>query len=338
MALHIHTVSKKLTLHDSKTTGGFMPIRHKIQCNNFSVPYLVDKTLLDNAERCSSAPSLSEQMQLLYDLSEAGISNFILGGDTDKTIVWEQCRVDMQQGQLPDNAELTYKVALNRWEATYNHFAKAKYDKQWIAETIFTFTMDSYDNENRKFINAITAFKRLGAKKFKVSIDNIFINGVTSTRYLKICQQISVAESYGVKFIRINDTLGWLQPAETLTLCSALVRHYPRIIFSLNTYNDRGLALRNIMMSLQSGFQMLEGSLVRDSNTSRSNTTEKVLNMCIENNIKVGKRSIDRRLLSHIILPNSSDNRPELQKAVSLNNGAYSNTMNSIPRRNVVLH
>lgn len=92
------------------------------------------------------------------------------------------------------------------------------------------------------------------------------------------------------------------------------------------------------MMSLQSGFQMLEGSLVRDSNTSRSNTTEKVLNMCIENNIKVGKRSIDRRLLSHIILPNSSDNRPELQKAVSLNNGAYSNTMNSIPRRNVVLH
>jgi 2-isopropylmalate synthase len=75
-----------------------------------------------------------------------------------------------------------------------------------------------------------------------------------------------------------------------------------------------GLALSNIMMSLQSGFQILEGSLVIDSNTPRSNTTEKVINMCIENNIKVGNRSIDRRLLSHTIQPNSSDNRPELQK------------------------
>jgi isopropylmalate/homocitrate/citramalate synthase len=104
--------------------------------------------------------------------------------------------------------------------------------------------MDSCDDESKKIIYAITIFKRLGAKKLKVSIDNIFINGVTSMRYLKICQQISVAESYGVKFIRINDTLGWLQPAETLTLCSTLVRHYPRIIFSLSTHNDRGLSLK----------------------------------------------------------------------------------------------
>jgi hypothetical protein len=37
----------------------------------------------------------------------------------------------MQQGQLPEDAELTYKVALNRWEATYDYFAKANYDKSY---------------------------------------------------------------------------------------------------------------------------------------------------------------------------------------------------------------
>lgn len=315
-----------------------MPIRHKIQCNNFSVPFLVDNTLLDNIERSSVAISFSEQMQLLYDLSEAGISDFILGGDAEKSILWEQCRLDMQQGKLPIDAELTYKVALNRWEATYDYFVKSNHDKQWIKETTFSFTMDSCDDENKKFINAITTFKRLGATKFKVSIDNIFVNGITSTRYLKICQQISVAESYGVKFIRINDTLGWLKPAETLTLCSTLVRHYPRIIFSLNTYNDRGMALRNIMMSLQAGFQMLEGSLVSDSNTSRSNTTEKVLNMCIENNIKVGKRRVDRRRLGHIILPNQNEIRAKSTRFHSPSNGLYSHHMDNTPKKNVVFH
>jgi len=315
-----------------------MSIRQKIQCNNFSVPYLADKTLLDNTESCPVAIPLSKQMQLLYELSAAGVSDFILGGDTDKSIVWKQCRLDMQHGQLPANTELTYKVVLNRWEASYDYFAKGHYDQQWIKETIFSFTMDSYDDENKKFIHAITAFKRLGATKFKVSIDNIFVNGITDTRYLKICRQISVAESYGVKFIRINDTLGWLQPADTLTLCSALVRHYPRIIFSLNTYNDRGLALSNIMMSLQSGFKMLEGSLVSDNNTSSPNVTKKVLNMCIENNIKVGKQSIDRRLLSHIALPKNNDLIAEYKTVPLSNNDMNLSSLNNVRRKNMALH
>lgn len=315
-----------------------MPIRNNIRCNNFSVPYVTDKTLLDNIERSPLAISLSEQMQLLHDLSKAGISDFILGGDTEKFIVWEQCRLNIQQGQLPANTELTYKVALDRWEATYNYFAKGNYDKQWIKDTIFSFTMDSYDDENQSFIQAITAFKRLGANKCKVSIDNIFVNGITDKRYLKICQQISVAESYGVKFIRINDTLGWLQPAETLTLCSALVRHYPKIIFSLNTYNDRGLALRNIIISLQAGFQMLETSLVNDGNLSKPSITEKVLNICIENNIKVGKRNIDRRLLSHIALPNNNAIGSEYKTFSASNSHTDSSNINNLPKKNMVLH
>lgn len=84
-------------------------------------------------------------MQLLYDLSEVGISSFILGGENNRPIVWEQCRVEMQKGDLPTNTEITYKVALNQWEALYDHFAKSHYGLKkryflslWIVTTTKT--------------------------------------------------------------------------------------------------------------------------------------------------------------------------------------------------------
>ena len=109
-----------------------------------------------------------------------------------------------------------------------------------------------------------------------------------------------MAINLGVNVIRINDSLGLLQPHVTHQLCSQLVSDYPEMIFCLHAHNDTGLAVANAIASIQAGFQMLEGSLSGFGNRSGIAPIEQVVNICKNNNISIGSNNIDIKELSSI--------------------------------------
>ncbi|MDR3436562.1 hypothetical protein [Telmatospirillum sp.] len=128
---------------------------------------------------------------------------------------------------------------------------------------------------------------------FKASVLNNFRLGVSSKRFDDICRQIDWAIGLGASTIRINDSVGGLQPHLTHELCGELVQRYPTITFCLHAHNDNGLAVANTMAAIQSGFQMIEGSLAGFGNRSGIAPIEQVVKLCQNNNITLGAQAID---------------------------------------------
>ena len=158
---------------------------------------------------------------------------------------------------------------------------------------MFSFGMITYKQSDKTLERAISAFQSIGATHFKASVLNNFRQGITEKTYLEICRQINWVIKLGVNTIRINDSVGSLQPHITKWLCSALVEQFPNITFCLHTHNDNGLAVANAMCSIQAGFQMIEGSLAGFGNRSGIAPLEQIVKLCKTNNIQVSKHDIN---------------------------------------------
>ncbi|NHR06107.1 pyruvate carboxyltransferase [Chromobacterium haemolyticum] len=266
-----------------------LPLRHE----KFSVPYLVDETLREGIERTAFPISLDAKMQILHSLTDAGIRDFVIGCGPEEPLVWDRVQQEKRDGTLPSDTQTTFIILVNCWETAYYYFSQRKQNIEDIEDTIFSFGMITYRKNENEFEKALMAFKKLGAKKFKASILNNFRTSVSDQTYSAICQQIDWAISLGVSIIRINDSLGSLQPHITQWLCSKLVKDYPGITFCLHAHNDNGLAVANAMQSIQSGFQMIEGSLAGFGNRSGIAPIEQVLKLCLNNDIKLGNHEIN---------------------------------------------
>ncbi len=260
---------------------------------NFHVPYLVDETLREGIERTALPIKLEAKITLLKQMIDAGLRDFIVGCGPEKPDVWHRANQECDSKNFPGNTKLSFIILLNCWETAFNHFSEYKNHKNWIEKTTFSFGMITYKEKDKTFEKAITAFKNIGATHFKASILNNFRNGISEKSLTTMCDQIDHAASLGVKIIRINDSLGALQPHHTQWLCSRLVSKYPELVFCLHAHNDNGLALANAMQSIQSGFQMVEGSLAGLGNRSGITPIEQIINLCKKNNITLGDDPID---------------------------------------------
>ena len=274
--------------------------KNQLRYENFHVPYLVDETLREGVERCPFPISLDSKMQLLQEMADVGLRDFIVGCGPEMPEVWEQLFKYKEEGLLPGDTEATYIILLNCWETAYGYFRDGNFDPDWIRQTTFSFGMINYKESENTFENAINAFKELGAIKFKASVLNNFRKGITIDKFTEICRQIDMALLLGVKVIRVNDSVGSLQPHLTHQLCSSLVKDYPETTFCLHAHNDTGLAVANSMAAIQAGFQMIEGALAGFGNRSGIAPTEQVLNLCEKNNIKVGHTEINIKKLSAV--------------------------------------
>lgn len=267
---------------------------------NFNVPYIVDETLREGVERCAFPISAGSKIELLKKMTKTGLKEFIVGCGPEEPEVWEGFFKLKENKEIPEDCEATFIVLLNCWETAVNFFLNSNYKKEWIAETVFSFGMINYKEKEKILEKTIRAFKQLGAKKFKASILNNFRGEFTEKKFIEICRQIDMALELGVSVIRINDSVGSLQPHTTHTLCSRLVEKYPNTTFCLHAHNDTGLAVANTMASIQAGFQMIEGSLAGFGNRSGIAPIEQVVHNCYRNSITVGHGIIDTELLNKV--------------------------------------
>lgn len=273
---------------------------YNLRFNNFKVPYLIDETLREGVERCPFPISNEDKLLLLKKMSKVGLREFIVGCGPETPDVWEGLFSMKENNEIAEDVEATFIVLLNCWETAFKHFSSTKYDKKHIEETVFSFGMITYKESEGIFEKAINSFKSLGAKKFKASVLNNFRGEFNNKKYNEICRQIDIAINLGVGVIRINDSVGLLQPHVTHQLCSKLVSDYPKIIFCLHAHNDTGLAVANAIASIQAGFQMLEGSLSGFGNRSGIAPIEQVVNICKNNKISIGSNDINIKELSSI--------------------------------------
>ncbi|AOE83957.1 pyruvate carboxyltransferase [Pseudomonas sp. TCU-HL1] len=259
---------------------------------DFMIPHLVDETLREGVERTAFPISVESKVDILRSMIDAGIRDFVVGCGPESPDVWRSLHEARDSGEISQDVESTFIVLLNCWETAYRNLSKYK-GSQWIADTVFSFGMITYKEKENTFERAVQAFKELGTKKFKASVLNNFRRGVSESGYREICRQINWARDLGAGIIRINDSVGSLQPNTTEWLCSNLVRDYPDLIFCLHAHNDNGLAVANAMISIQCGFQMIEGALAGYGNRSGIAPIEQIVKLCHVNNISLGKNVVD---------------------------------------------
>jgi 2-isopropylmalate synthase len=261
--------------------------------SHFSVPYLVDETLREGVERTAFPITVNSKMAILKKMVDAGVRDFIVGCGPEEPFVWDQLHQQRDAGILPSDTKATFIILLNCWETAFEYFSARKEHADWIASTVFSFGMITYRRSNKEFERAVEAFRSIGATQFKASILNNFRNGISEDRYAEICTQIDWAISLGIRIIRINDSVGSLQPHVTKWMCEKLVQQYPHITFCLHAHNDNGLAVANAMQSIQAGFQMIEGSLAGFGNRSGIAPLEQIIKLCKINHIEVGEHDVD---------------------------------------------
>lgn len=269
----------------------------QLRYQGFAVPYLVDETLREGVERTAFPISVDSKMLILRQMIKAGVRDFIVGCGPEEPLVWDKLHQEKELGLIPQDTKSAFIVLLNCWETAFEYFLARKSHQNWITDTVFSFGMITYKESDKTFERAISAFKELGAVNFKASILNNFRQGVSEDRYAEICRQIDWAASLGVKTIRINDSVGSLQPYITRWMCTKLVEQYPNIVFCLHAHNDNGMAVANAIESIQAGFQMIEGSLAGYGNRSGVSPLEQIVKICKTNNIQLGEHEIDIKQL-----------------------------------------
>ncbi|WP_413787129.1 hypothetical protein [Pseudomonas sp. B21-059] len=203
-----------------------------IRYRDYSVPYLVDETLREGIERTAFPISVDAKVALLKSMAAAGLRDFVVGCGPEEPLVWDRLHQAREAHELPADTRATFIILLNCWETAFANFQSRQQHRQWIADTVFSFGMITYRQGKREFERAIEAFRSIGAVRFKASVLNNFRQGVSEQRYGEICRQIDWAASLGVEIIRINDSVGSLQPHVTQWLCSKLVKDYPGWCFA----------------------------------------------------------------------------------------------------------
>lgn len=122
---------------------------------------------------------------------------------------------------------------------------------------------------------------------------NNFSKGLDEDKYIRITSAINRCKSLGIPTIRINDSVGLLQPETTPLLCRSLVNDHPGINFCLHAHNDRGLGLANALLSIYNGFNMIEGSLAGFGNRTGLAPIECIAKILKEKEITVGHTQLD---------------------------------------------
>ncbi|HBH48406.1 MAG TPA: pyruvate carboxyltransferase, partial [Bacteroidales bacterium] len=74
-------------------------------------------------------------------------------------------------------------------------------------------------------------------------------------------EYIFYAQDWGANRIRINDTVGCLDPLKTKELVSDLVWYFPETEFEFHGHNDFGMATANALVAMQSGARCLSATV-----------------------------------------------------------------------------
>jgi 2-isopropylmalate synthase len=283
------------TLGVTDMNGIAAPAPASTTYGNFTVPRVVDETLREGVERCMFPVEPDMLMMLFNRMVDAGIREFVVGSGPEEPDVYERICIARDEGRVPADVQPIFLVLLNCWDATYSTFKRMRRD--WTENTTFSFGMIPHHRAERLFERVVLQFKDLGARHLRVSILNNFTRQVDEKQYSDIRWQIDWAYSLGIRNIRVNDSVGKLYPETTEALCKRLLADYPDVIFCLHCHNDRGLALANQLISIYSGFQMVEGSLCGFGNRSGIAPLEILAAICRDKNIRIGKNPVDVTLL-----------------------------------------
>ncbi len=222
----------------------------------------VDETFREGTERAPFYSPLSEKTELIKQMAEAGIRDFIVGAGPESTELIEKLDEMVEQGEIHKDCEFTFICLMNTWKTTHENFRKLP--RELIRKVRISFGMI----DNLDFELAVEEFRKIGVVKFKASVLNNFTKGITTKNLNRIFNEIDRAVSVGINIVRLNDSLGKLTPNRTFDICRRLVIKYPTLRFVIHCHNDNGLALANTLASIHAGFTMIEGSLAGLGNRS----------------------------------------------------------------------
>lgn len=264
---------------------------------NFKVGHLVDETLREGCERCGFEIDDGKKFKLLKSMTDAGLREFFIGiGPKKQNRFISKCLQEkLDTGVLPFDTKFIFITLLNSWKETLENLQELP--KHHIKELEISFGMVDIQSKNQLFESVHNDFTNVGFKSFRISTLNNFSGGLSDEMYAKIANQILRCKKLGINTIRINDSVGTLYPEDTAKLCQSLTADFKNTNFCLHTHNDRGLSLVNSLVSIQNGFNMIEGSLAGFGNRSGITPIDLVVKICQEKNIDLGGLKIDKKKL-----------------------------------------
>jgi 2-isopropylmalate synthase len=258
----------------------------------FAIRSLVDETLREGVERCAFPVPARDLYRLVVAQADAGIRDFIVGIGPADTALLELVCEGRARGDLPGDVRCTFLVLLNCWEATFQSFRGKP--REWIESTTFGFAMLPHQRQDRLFERVVGKFRdELGIQRAKVSVLNNFVDPLATATLDQMRWQIDWALDCDITSIRINDSMGKLEPHTTGLVCGYLARSYPDVTFCLHCHNDNGLALANQLTSLYHGFSSVEGSLCGYGNRAGITPLEPLARLLAEREIAIDGVDLD---------------------------------------------
>jgi (R)-citramalate synthase len=140
-----------------------------------------------------------------------------------------------------------------------------------------TLSLDWMEEAGAKVINLLTKgslkhlegqLRKTPSEHFK-DIDNVIAEaekrGISVNVYLEdwsngmihspdyVFQMIEHLSTRNIKRIMLPDTLGILNPDQTMEFCSSIVSRFPGVHFDFHAHNDYDLATANVMMAVKAG-------------------------------------------------------------------------------------
>ncbi|NPA45513.1 MAG: 2-isopropylmalate synthase [Chlorobi bacterium] len=101
------------------------------------------------------------------------------------------------------------------------------------------------------------------AHKNDISV-NIYLedwsNGMRNSKDY-VFKMINSLKDIGIKRFMLPDTLGILNPDETLKFLSEIIKKYPDLKFDFHSHNDYDLAAANVFAALKSGIDCIHGTI-----------------------------------------------------------------------------
>lgn len=134
---------------------------------------------------------------------------------------------------------------------------------------LFSATSDSFTKKN---VNATVdeTFERMQEVAQAAKKDNVRIRGYISTAFacpyegkMDVARLISVAERFldlGVYEVSVGDTIGAAVPLQVKTYLKDFLKSIPLAKTAMHFHDTRGMALSNIMVSLEEGISVFDSS------------------------------------------------------------------------------
>lgn len=135
--------------------------------------------------------------------------------------------------------------------------------------SLFSATSDSFTKKN---VNATIdeTFEKMQEVAQEAKKDNIRMRGYVSTAFgcpyegkMEVGKLISVAERFlklGVYEVSVGDTIGVASPGQVKSYLKDLVKSIPLSQTAMHFHDTRGMALTNILVSLEEGISVFDSS------------------------------------------------------------------------------